>query len=98
MIEMESLVIDEEKFLLGVIENRTKREKKAVMMDSIPTAALREEVREDDNSSEEQSEQMYPPDSSLSKTSLWKPDRSWWEAKSRKNPWLDPENHNKRWW
>ncbi len=32
------------------------------------------------------------------KNQLWKPARSWWEAKSRKNPWLEPRNHIKRWW
>jgi hypothetical protein len=38
--------------------------------------------------------------SSLSKnsrTQLWKPSRSWWEAKSGKNPWIEPVSHNKRW-
>ena len=32
-----------------------------------------------------------------SKTQLWKPSRSWWEAKSGKNPWMEPASHNKRW-
>lgn len=31
------------------------------------------------------------------RTQLWKPSRSWWEAKSGKNPWIDPPSHNKRW-
>lgn len=35
--------------------------------------------------------------SSLS-THLWKPKRSWWEFKSRKNAWVEPNCHNKRWW
>lgn len=32
-----------------------------------------------------------------SRTQLWKPGRSWWEAKSGKNPWVEPVVHNKRW-
>jgi hypothetical protein len=32
-----------------------------------------------------------------SKTQLWKPGRSWWEAKSGKNPWVEPVVHNNRW-
>ena len=32
-----------------------------------------------------------------SKTQLWKPSRSWWEARSGKNPWIEPNSHNKRW-
>ena len=31
------------------------------------------------------------------RTQLWKPARSWWEAKSGKNPWIEPQSHNKRW-
>jgi len=31
------------------------------------------------------------------RTQLWKPSRSWWEAKSGKNPWIEPKSHNKRW-
>lgn len=34
---------------------------------------------------------------SSSRTQLWKPSRSWWEARSSKNPWIDPQNHVKRW-
>jgi hypothetical protein len=33
----------------------------------------------------------------VSRTQLWKPSRSWWEAKSGKNPWIEPTSHNKRW-
>ena len=32
-----------------------------------------------------------------SRTQLWKPSRSWWEAKSGKNPWIEPKSHNRRW-
>lgn len=32
-----------------------------------------------------------------SRTQLWKPSRSWWEAKSGKNPWIEPKSHNQRW-
>mmetsp|Transcript_59705 Transcript_59705/g.176917 ORF Transcript_59705/g.176917 Transcript_59705/m.176917 type:complete len:1342 (-) Transcript_59705:293-4318(-) len=43
--------------------------------------------------------QTANPLSSLSnsRTQLWKPSRSWWEAKSGKNPWIEPSSHNKRW-
>jgi hypothetical protein len=34
---------------------------------------------------------------SAMRTQLWKPSRSWWEAKSGKNPWIEPSLHNKRW-
>jgi hypothetical protein len=34
---------------------------------------------------------------STMRTQLWKPSRSWWEAKSGKNPWIEPASHNKRW-
>lgn len=34
---------------------------------------------------------------SSSRTQLWKPSRSWWEARSGKNPWIDAKNHIKRW-
>lgn len=33
----------------------------------------------------------------VARTQLWKPHRSWWEAKSSKNPWVEPPLHNKRW-
>lgn len=35
--------------------------------------------------------------SKTTRTQLWKPSRSWWEAKSGKNPWIEPSSHNKRW-
>ena len=31
------------------------------------------------------------------RTQLWKPGRSWWEAKRGKNPYLEPVAHNNRW-
>jgi len=31
------------------------------------------------------------------KTQLWKPSRSWWEARSGKNPWIEPKSHARRW-
>ena len=33
----------------------------------------------------------------LHRTQLWKPERSWWEAKRGKNPYLEPVAHNNRW-
>ncbi|KAL3823922.1 hypothetical protein ACHAXA_007893 [Cyclostephanos tholiformis] len=37
------------------------------------------------------------PATVTSRTQLWKPGRSWWEAKSGKNPWVEPVVHNNRW-
>lgn len=42
-------------------------------------------------------EKEYATPSLGSRTQLWKPSRSWWEAKSGKNPWIEPASHNKRW-
>jgi hypothetical protein len=80
-----SACIDEEQWLLSTISTRSS-----------------EEVRScPETFSQAMGEKEYDnPISSLaggSRTQLWKPSRSWWEAKSGKNPWIEPKSHNKRW-
>jgi len=81
-------IIDEEQWLLETIELRDLDDSKAVN-DCPPTFLQAMGEREYEN-----------PLTSLangSRTQLWKPSRSWWEAKSGKNPWIEPASHNKRW-
>ena len=84
---MDAAVIDEEKWLLAAIESRGDDESRSVAA-CPPTFLQAMGEREYDN-----------PLSSMesSRTQLWKPSRSWWEAKSGKNPWIEPTSHNKRW-
>ena len=79
-------VIDEEKWLLAAIESRQDSSRSIAACPPTFLQAMGE--REYDN-----------PLSSMetSRTQLWKPCRSWWEAKSGKNPWIEPTSHNKRW-
>jgi hypothetical protein len=80
-----SVCIDEEEWLLSTIATRSSDE-----IRSCP-----------ETFSQAMGEKEYEnPVSSLSggsRTQLWKPSRSWWEAKSGKNPWIEPASHNKRW-
>jgi hypothetical protein len=80
-----SACIDEEQWLLSTISTRSSQEVR-----SCP-----------ETFSQAMGEKEYDnPISSLaggSRTQLWKPSRSWWEAKSGKNPWIEPNSHNKRW-
>lgn len=85
---VQSALIDEEKWLLAAIESRGNEEEPRAVNVCPPTF------------SEAMGEREYAnPLSSLqsSRTQLWKPSRSWWEAKSGKNPWIEPKSHNKRW-
>jgi hypothetical protein len=84
---IDAAVIDEEKWLLAAIESRGIDESRSVAA-CPPTFLQAMGEREYDN-----------PLSSMesSRTQLWKPSRSWWEAKSGKNPWIEPTSHNKRW-
>lgn len=84
---MDAAVIDEEVWLLAAIEARGEDESRSVAA-CPPTFLQAMGEREYDN-----------PLSSMetSRTQLWKPSRSWWEAKSGKNPWIEPTSHNKRW-
>jgi hypothetical protein len=81
-------LIDEEQWLLDVIDARSSEESRIVNA-CPPTFSQAMGERDHEN-----------PLTSLSngsRTQLWKPSRSWWEAKSGKNPWIEPKNHNKRW-
>ena len=75
-------VIDEEQWLLSAVANRTVS---AEINTAKPCPATFLQAM---------GEQEYE---SAVRTQLWKPSRSWWEAKSGKNPWIEPASHNKRW-
>jgi hypothetical protein len=83
--DAKSACIDEEQWLLSTISTRSSQE-----IRSCP-----------ETFSQAMGEKEYEnPVSSIaggSRTQLWKPSRSWWEAKSGKNPWIEPNSHNKRW-
>ena len=75
-------LIDEEEWLLATIQDRQMDEE----IKQCPATFL-----------QAMGELEYDTASSKSRTQLWKPSRSWWEAKSGKNPWIEPSLHNKRW-
>ena len=101
-----SALIDEEKWLLRAISSRSVSEVENTR-GSCPTFAQaigeQDSVAAADDCSSAGggggSQQAPNPmtDLSQSRTQLWKPSRSWWEAKSGKNPWIEPNSHNKRW-
>eukprot|EP00804_Cyclotella_cryptica_P023251 CCRYP_000429-RA/>CCRYP_000429-RA protein AED:0.26 eAED:0.26 QI:578/1/1/1/1/1/3/520/896 len=75
-------LLDEEWFLLSAIASRSQDEVDSNLDSLFPTfAEAMGEAKEE----------------SGSRTQLWKPGRSWWEAKSGKNPWVEPVVHNNRW-
>jgi hypothetical protein len=79
-------VIDEEKWLLSSISSRSSHETAAYTSTQCPATFL-----------QAMGEKEYDLSSASTRTQLWKPSRSWWEAKSGKNPWIEPASHNKRW-
>lgn len=81
-------LIDEENWLLETIDARSMEETKSVKAcpPTFPQAM-----------GERDYENPLTSLSNHSRTQLWKPSRSWWEAKSGKNPWIEPKSHNKRW-
>ncbi len=81
-------MIDEEQWLLDTIDARSSKEARIINA-CPPTFPQAMGERDYDNS--------LAALSNGSRTQLWKPSRSWWEAKSGKNPWIEPKNHNKRW-
>ncbi|VEU37345.1 unnamed protein product [Pseudo-nitzschia multistriata] len=81
-------LIDEEEWLLEAINSRNPDEARSV--NACPPTFL-QAIGERDY------ENPLTSLSSGSRTQLWKPSRSWWEAKSGKNPWIEPNSHNKRW-
>lgn len=95
----ELAVLDEEKFLLTAIDNRDEEEMLIRACPDTFAEAIGEVEPGVLNESPFANGQSENPLSVLanSRTQLWKPSRSWWEAKSGKNPWIEPKNHNKRW-
>jgi hypothetical protein len=82
-------LIDEERWLLDAIDARRNNDESRSIKACPPTFLQAMGERDYEN-----------PLTSLSngsRTQLWKPSRSWWEAKSGKNPWIEPKSHNKRW-
>jgi len=80
-------VIDEEEWLLSTIANRQDVEDRRNSDTFLQ--AMGEKEYETSNVMEHMA--------ATTRTQLWKPSRSWWEAKSGKNPWIEPASHNKRW-
>jgi hypothetical protein len=80
-----AVCIDEEKWLLSTIRARSSDE-----IRSCPETFLQA-------MGEKEYENPVASLAGASRTQLWKPSRSWWEAKSGKNPWIEPASHNKRW-
>jgi hypothetical protein len=83
-------VIDEEQWLLSAISTRTAQETFSVANSDCPSTFLQA-------MGEKEYENPVQLVAGHSRTQLWKPSRSWWEAKSGKNPWIEPSSHNKRW-
>ena len=84
-----SALIDEEQWLLDTIEARNSEKSRTTVNECPPTFSQAIGERDYEN--------PLTSLSSGSRTQLWKPSRSWWEAKSGKNPWIEPMCHNKRW-
>lgn len=82
-------LLDEEWWLLSAMTSRSPEEVALNHASALPST-FSEALGEKDSSTEDSM-------SSSSKTQLWKPGRSWWEAKSGKNPWVEPVVHNNRW-
>ena len=81
-------LVDEERWLLDAIDARLPDESRSVK--ACPPTFLQAMGERD-------YENPLASLSNGSRTQLWKPSRSWWEAKSGKNPWIEPKSHNKRW-
>lgn len=98
-LQVNLAVIDEEKWLLAAIASRSQEEwmirecpetfSEAIGESDILTSSVDGKL----NSHSDNPLSVV----SASRTQLWKPSRSWWEAKSGKNPWIEPSLHNKRW-
>lgn len=82
----EAALVDEERWLLAAIEHRGPDESRPLQ--GCPSTFLQ---------AMGEREYEHPSNSTTFRTQLWKPSRSWWEAKSGKNPWIEPKSHNKRW-
>jgi hypothetical protein len=96
--QMHLAVIDEEKWLLAAIASRSQEE---WMIRDCPESFAEAIGESDILASSVDAKLNQHSDNPLSvvsasRTQLWKPSRSWWEAKSGKNPWIEPNLHNKR--
>lgn len=85
---IKTALIDEEQWLLDAIGSRNSNETRSIK--ACPPTFLQAMGERD-------YENPLASLSNGSRTQLWKPSRSWWEAKSGKNPWIEPNSHNKRW-
>ena len=83
----QSAIIDDEGWLLDIVAARDPEERKNTTCPPTFLQAM----------GEKEYENPVQALSGPSRTQLWKPSRSWWEAKSGKNPWIEPSSHNKRW-
>lgn len=83
-------IIDEEQWLLSAISQRPAEEVAKTCVSQCPPTFLQA-------MGEREYENPINAVTGHARTQLWKPSRSWWEAKSGKNPWIEPGSHNKRW-
>jgi hypothetical protein len=94
-------MIDEEQWLLDAIQQRRPEERSTTAATAGGVLSLAQPPVCPPTFSQAMGEKEYDnPVHALSggnRTQLWKPSRSWWEAKSGKNPWIEPSSHNKRW-
>eukprot|EP00984_Skeletonema_dohrnii_P020284 scaffold9834_cov131-Skeletonema_dohrnii-CCMP3373.AAC.7 len=86
---MGAALLDEEWWLLSAMASRSPEEVALNHASALPST-FSEALGEKDSTTGDSN-------TSSSKTQLWKPGRSWWEAKSGKNPWVEPVVHNNRW-
>lgn len=84
---VQQALIDEEKWLLSCIEEQKDSGNASAQCPATFLQAI----------GEQEYENPVHAVTGHARTQLWKPCRSWWEAKSGKNPWIEPASHNKRW-
>lgn len=89
-------LLDEEWWLMSAIASRTPEEVSMNQSTKLLPTFFEAMGEKDACSVANDSTGAYSAGAS-SRTQLWKPGRSWWEAKSGKNPWVEPVVHNNRW-
>ena len=89
---VQQAVIDEEQWLLDAVNNRGSDERSTASAAGAACPPTFSQAM-----GEKEYENPVHALSGGNRTQLWKPSRSWWEAKSGKNPWIEPSSHNKRW-
>lgn len=90
------IVVDEERWLLSSLPHKPT----AAPSPTSFLEAIGEKTRHRSDLNPNDSSHCTPNPLNVvmsSRTQLWKPSRSWWEAKSGKNPWIEPRFHAKRW-